>query len=121
MLTKIGERLVKTRDDCSEEFAVEKLDDRLVNHSETINRSCELVMSQCRGVQLNRTQFTGMTTLAGNRVGRTLLTRMTLLMILMSLMQALQYPVSRLSATCFYKVASCSSRDGASHVHSSTP
>ena len=43
-----GERLVKTRDDCSEEFAVEKLDDRLVNHSETINRSCELVMSQCR-------------------------------------------------------------------------
>ena len=43
---------------------------------------------------------------------------MTLLMILMSWAQALQYPVSRLSATCFHKVASCSARDGASHVHS---
>ena len=42
----------------------------------------------------------------------------TLSMILMSLMQALQYPVSRLSATCFHKVASCSARDGAIHVHS---
>ena len=30
------------RDDCSTEFNVEKLDDRLfTNHSETINRSCE--------------------------------------------------------------------------------
>ena len=43
---------------------------------------------------------------------------MTLLMVLMSLMQALRYPVSRLSATGFHKVASCSSRDDASHVHS---
>ena len=45
MLTKIGERLaVKTRDDCSEEFTVGELDDRLVNDSETINRQCELVV-----------------------------------------------------------------------------
>ena len=42
-------------------------------------------------------------------------------MILMSWVQALQYPVSRLSATVFHKVTSCSSRDGASHVHSDIP
>ena len=43
---EFGERLAgKTRDDCSTEFAVEKLDDRLVtNHSETINRRCKLVV-----------------------------------------------------------------------------
>ena len=46
MLIKIGERLaLKTRGDCSEEFTVEKLDDQSVtNHSETINRQCELVV-----------------------------------------------------------------------------
>ena len=43
------------RDDCSEEFTVEKLDDRLVNHSETINRRYVHVMSQCRSVAVNRT------------------------------------------------------------------
>ena len=32
------------RDDCSEEFTVGELDDRLVNDSETINRQCELVV-----------------------------------------------------------------------------
>ena len=75
-------------------------------------------MSQCRGVALNRKHFTGKTTLAGNRVGRTLLTKMTPLMILKSWANALRYPVSRSSATCFHMVASCSSRDGATHVHS---
>ena len=46
MLTKIGERLaVKTRDDCSEEFTVEELDDGLSRMTvETINRHCELVV-----------------------------------------------------------------------------
>ena len=45
-LTKIGERLAgKTRDDCSTESAVEKLDDRLAtNHNEAINRRCKLVV-----------------------------------------------------------------------------
>ena len=34
---------VKNRDDCCEEFTVEELDDRLVNHSETIN--CGVALS----------------------------------------------------------------------------
>ena len=60
MLIKIGERLAdKTRDDCSEEFTVEELDDGLVtNDSETINRRM-----RARGVALSRTQFPGMTEL----------------------------------------------------------
>ena len=44
VLTKTGCQPVKNRDDCSTEFAVEKLDDRLVNHSETINRGSKLVV-----------------------------------------------------------------------------
>ena len=59
MLTKIGERLaVKTRDDCSEEFTVEELDDGLsritVNDRQT---------KQARGVAHSRSQFPGMTEL----------------------------------------------------------
>ena len=41
-------------------------------------------------------------------------------MILMSLMQALR-PVSRLSATVFRMVTSCSARDDAIHVHFDIP
>ena len=42
-------------------------------------------------------------------------------MILMSWVQALQYPVLRSSAMGFHNVTSCASRDGASHVHSDIP
>ena len=42
-------------------------------------------------------------------------------MILMSWMQALRYWASRSSATGFRRVASCSARDDASHVHSFIP
>ena len=49
------------------------------------------------------------------------MTRMTLLMILMGWMQALRYWASRSSATDFRRVASCSARDDASHVHSFIP
>ena len=49
MLIKIGGRLAdKTRDDCSEEFTVEELDDGLL---------------RTRSVALSRTQFLGMTEL----------------------------------------------------------
>ena len=49
MLTKIGERLaVKTRDDCSEEFTVEELDDGLlrmtVNDQQTM-QACGVALS----------------------------------------------------------------------------
>ena len=60
MLIKIGERLaVKTRDDCSEVFTVEKLDDQSVtNHSGNGQQTL-----RARGVALSRTQFPGMTEL----------------------------------------------------------
>ena len=58
VLTKTGCQLVKTRDDCSEEFTVEELNDGLsritVNDRQT---------KQARGVAFNRTQFPGMTEL----------------------------------------------------------
>ena len=84
MLIKIGERLsIKNRDDCSEEFAVEEL---VTDGSITVKRSTnEASLWCCTQVSLN------------DRVDPTLLTMMKLLIILMSLMQALQYPVSRLS------------------------
>ena len=78
-------------------------------HSETINRRCELVV-------LHSAELSFL-----ERQNWTLLTRMTLLMILMSWMQALRHPVSRLSATVFRRVTSCSARDGATHVHSDIP
>ena len=54
MLTKIGERLaVKTRDDCSEEFTVEELDDGLSRMTETINRQCEIVVLLHSAVQVS--------------------------------------------------------------------
>ena len=59
VLIKIGERLVKTRDDCSEVFTVEKLDDQSVtNHSGNGQQTL-----RARGVALSRTQFPGMTEL----------------------------------------------------------
>ena len=59
MLIKIGERLVKTRDDCSEEFTVEKLDDQSV----TYHSGNDQQTLRARGVALSRTQFPGMTEL----------------------------------------------------------
>ena len=59
MLTKIGERLaVKTRDDCSEEFTVEELDDGLSRM--TVKRSTDVASSWCCTQQF---KFPGMTEL----------------------------------------------------------
>ena len=59
MLTKIGERLaVKTRDDCSEEFTVEELDDGLSRM--TVKRSTDNASSWCCTQQF---KFPGMTEL----------------------------------------------------------
>ena len=59
MLTKIGERLaVKTRDDCSEEFTVEELDDGLSRI--TVKRSTDNASSWCCTQQF---KFPGMTEL----------------------------------------------------------
>ena len=58
VLTKSGCQPVKNRDDCSEEFTVEELDDGLsritVNDRQT---------KQARGFALSRTHFLGMTEL----------------------------------------------------------
>ena len=59
MLTKIGERLaVKTRDDCSEEFTVEELDDGLSQM--TVKRSTDNASSWCC---IQQFEFPGMTEL----------------------------------------------------------
>ena len=59
MLTKIGERLaVKTRDDCSEEFTVEELEDGLSRM--TVKRSTDEASSWCCTQQF---KFAGMTEL----------------------------------------------------------
>ena len=58
VLTKTGCQLVKTRDDCFEEFTVEELDDGLSR----ITVSDQQTKQAC-GVALNRTQFPGMTEL----------------------------------------------------------
>ena len=59
MLTKIGERLaVKTRDDCSEEFTVEELDDGLSRM--TVKRSTDIASSWCCTEQF---KFPGITEL----------------------------------------------------------
>ena len=59
MLTKIGERLaVKTRDDCSEEFTVEEVDDGLSRM--TVKRSTVYASSWCCTQQF---KFLGMTEL----------------------------------------------------------
>ena len=107
MLTKIGERLaVKTRDDCSEEFTVEELDDGLSRM--TVKRSTDNASSWCCTQQF---KFPGMTELDVVDEDDTVDD-------FDELDAGAAVPVSRLSATVFRRVTSCSSRDGASHVHS---
>ena len=63
MLIKIGERLaVKTRDNCSEEFTVEELDDGL--SLMTVKRSTDNASLWCCTQQF---KFPGMTTLASKQ------------------------------------------------------